>query len=109
MNRILLYVHYNKYDTLDNHIIYQLKNIKHIYNRIVIISNSPISTENKAKLEGLYNDIIERGNIGFDFGAWKDALLQEGWEKLSQYDNVTLMNDTCFGPIFDLEPVYRNI
>jgi rhamnosyltransferase len=50
-----------------------------------------------------------RENKGFDFGAWKDALLKDGWEKIAQYDNATLMNDTCFGPIFDLEPIYLDM
>jgi rhamnosyltransferase len=47
-----------------------------------------------------------RGNNGFDFGAWKDGILKDGWEKLFSYDSLTLMNDTCFGPLFDLENIY---
>jgi rhamnosyltransferase len=106
MKRILFFVHYNKYSYLADYIVYLLEHIKHIYSRIVFISNSQISSEDCIKLSGLYDDIIIRENKGFDFGAWKDALLQEGWDKLLEYDNVTLMNDTCFGPIFELEPVY---
>jgi rhamnosyltransferase len=75
----------------------------------VFISNSPISDEQRDKLNGLYDTLIARENKGFDFGAWKDALFQEGWDKLECYDNVTLMNDTCFGPLFDLGTVYANM
>jgi rhamnosyltransferase len=50
-----------------------------------------------------------RENKGFDFGAWKDAILKDGWKKISQYDNLTLMNDTCFGPLFDLESIYLDM
>jgi rhamnosyltransferase len=86
-----------------------LEHIKHIYDRIVFISNSPVPDDNLIKLKDFCNDIIIRENKGFDFGAWKDALLKEGWERLSKYDNVTLMNDTCFGPIFDLQNIYTEM
>jgi len=109
MKRILFFVHYNKYNGLSDYVIYLLKHIKHIYNRIIFISNSPISDDNLKNIKDLCNEIIIHENKGFDFGAWKDAFFKEGWEKLSQFDNVTLMNDSCFGPFFDLQEVYTNM
>ncbi|MDR1182089.1 MAG: rhamnan synthesis F family protein, partial [Bacteroidales bacterium] len=109
MNRILFFVHYNKYNGLSRHVIYLLKNIRGLYSRIVVVSNSPLSGEQNTELSKSCDEILVRENKGFDFGAWKDALLKDGWEKLSQYDNLTLMNDSCFGPIFDLENIYREM
>jgi len=109
MKRILFFVHYNKYNGFSDYVIYLLEHIKHIYNKIVFVSNSPVSSDNFIKLKEFCDDIIIRVNKGFDFGAWKDALLKEGWERLSQYDNVTLMNDSCFGPIFDLKNIYTKM
>ena len=109
MNRILYFVHYNKYNSLSDHVIYLLENIRTLYTRIVVISNSPLSETQRNKLSLFCDEIRLRENKGFDFGAWKDALLADGWEKLSQYDNITLMNDTCFGPLFDLESIYFNM
>jgi len=109
MKRILFFVHYNKYNDLEDYVIYLLVNIKQIYNRIVFISNSKLNDQHKIKLTGLYDSLIIRENKGFDFGAWKDALLQEGWEKLSSYDNITLMNDSCFGPFYDMAKIYNRM
>jgi len=109
MKRILFFVHYNKYNGFSGYVTYLLEHIKHIYDRIVFVSNSPVSGDNLKKLKELCDDIIIRENKGFDFGAWKDALLKEGREKLSQFDNVTLMNDSCFGPVFDLQDIYTNM
>ncbi|GMO53728.1 MAG: rhamnan synthesis F family protein [Termitinemataceae bacterium] len=106
MKRILFFVHYNKYDGLSDHVLYLLQHIKHIYTRIVFISNSPIDEEQNKRLDGLYNKIILRENKGFDFGAWRDAILEEGWDEVAEYDNLTIMNDTCFGPLYDMEPIY---
>jgi len=109
MKRILFFVHYNKYNDLADYVIYLLDNIKQIYSKIVFISNSKLNDQQKIRLTGLYNTLIVRENKGFDFGAWKDALLQEGWENLTAYDNVTLMNDSCFGPLYDMENIYSRM
>jgi rhamnosyltransferase len=109
MKRILFFVHYNKYNDLADYVIYLLDNIKQIFSRIVFISNSNLNDQQKFKLTGLYNSLIIRENKGFDFGAWKDALLQEGWNNLATYDNVTLMNDSCFGPFYGMGNIYNRM
>jgi rhamnosyltransferase len=107
LNRILFFVHYNKYSNLSGHVLYLLEHIKHIFTQIIFISNSPLADDLRTKLTGLCDEIICRDNRGFDFGAWKDAVLSKGWEKLSQYGSLTLMNDSCFGPLFDLDSIYK--
>jgi rhamnosyltransferase len=109
MNRILYFVHYNRYDGLAEYVLYLLEHIKHVYSRIVFVSNSSLSGEQNKKIAKLCDTVILRENKGFDFGAWKDALLRAGWDVLSEYDSLTLMNDTCFGPLFDLEQVYKKM
>ncbi|HEM5155487.1 TPA: alpha-L-Rha alpha-1,3-L-rhamnosyltransferase, partial [Streptococcus suis] len=44
---------------------------------------------------------------GYDFAAWKDGLEFEGLDNLDNYDSVTVMNDTCFGPLWDLSTYYE--
>jgi len=105
-NRILFFVHYDKYNNVLGNIYYLLRSVRHMYSRVVFISNSPISDDDLIKLENHCETVIIRENKGFDFGAWKEGLLKEGWETLSQYDSVTLMNDSCFGPLFDLQEAY---
>jgi len=109
MNRILFFVHYHKYNNLADYVIYLLQHIKHLYSKVVFISNSLLDEQQNSRLVGLYNSIILRENKGFDFGAWKDALLQEGWDNLAAYDNITLMNDSCFGPFYDMEAMYNQM
>lgn len=107
--RLLLFVHYNKWGQLADYVVYLLKHVRKIYTRIVFISNSPLSEQARKTVLELCDDIVQRENKGFDFLAWKEALAREGRENLTQYDSVTLMNDTCFGPLFDLEAVYREM
>lgn len=106
MKRLLLYVHYNKYNQISDHVLYQLRQMKPLFDKVVFISNSYLSVEGQAKLTGLTDDFIQRENKGFDFGAWRDGMEYIGFEQLKKYDSVTIMNDTCFGPLHDMVPYY---
>ncbi|HFU4508043.1 TPA: rhamnan synthesis F family protein, partial [Streptococcus suis] len=83
----------------------QLKSIRSIYSDIVFVSNSHVSKDIVQYLqsERLIDFFIQRDNIGYDFAAWKEGLSQVTFY---QYDSVTLMNDTCFGPLWNLEDYY---
>jgi len=104
--RILFYVHFNRYDGVEDYVIYQLKKMKPIFDKIIIISNSKVSAGDKKKFNGLCDKFIQRGNVGYDFAAWRDGMNAFGWDKLVKYDELTIMNDTCFGPIYDFKPLY---
>ncbi len=109
MKRLLLYVHFNKYNQLSSHVEYQLQEMRPLFSKVVFISNSQLSDDAKHILyeKGLVDDVIQRDNIGFDFAAWRDGMLAVGFENLKQYDVITTMNDTCFGPLWDMAPYYH--
>jgi len=109
MNRLLLFVHYNKYNLVSDYIFYILKEMKPLFKRVIFISNSQIPQQKYNEIKKYANKIIERPNKGFDFGAWRDGLLSEGWDNLYKYDSITLMNDTCFGPLFPMVEVYKKM
>ena len=108
MERILLYVHFNKCNHISGHVFYQLEQLKLLFSKIIFISNSPLSNEDKCRLrEDLgVSDLLERDNRGFDFAAWRDGMNWLGFDTLQNSDSLTLMNDTCFGPLWDLAPIY---
>ena len=107
MNRLLLYVHFNKYDALSGHVLYQLEHMRPLFSQIVVISNSTLSQEDEMKFHELgILEILQRENKGYDFAAWRDGMNHVGFESLALYDSVTLMNDTCFGPLWDVEPIF---
>ena len=109
MKRLLLYVHFNKYDHISRHVIYQLEHMRPLFEKLVFISNSKLSRGEVDKLRerNLIDDFIQRDNKGYDFAAWHDGMEFVGFEELKQYDSVTVMNDTCFGPLWDMEPIYN--
>lgn len=108
MNRILLYVHYNKSDDLSSHVLYQLEKLSPLFSRILLISNSYLSTEHLKSLRKIgIEEVVQRENIGYDFAAWRDGMNYIGFNSLVDYDSVTLMNDTCIGPLWDLKEYFE--
>lgn len=108
MNRLLLYVHFNKYNALSGHVLYQLEHMRPLFSRVVVISNSTLSKRNVEELAEVgIIEIIQRKNKGYDFAAWRDGMKSVGFDNLCQYDSVTLMNDTCFGPLWDMDPIFE--
>lgn len=110
MERILLYVHFNKCNHISGHVFYQLEQLKPLFSKILFISNSSLSNEDKCRLiEDLgISDLLERDNRGFDFAAWRDGINWLGFDTLENSDSLTLINDTCFGPLWDLAPIYQH-
>lgn len=108
MKRLLLYVHFNKYNRVSSHVYYQLTQMRPLFSRVVFITNSHLSQENQDKLrsQNLMDDFLQRENIGFDFAAWRDGMNHIGFDNLDSYDIVTVMNDTCFGPLWDVKEHY---
>lgn len=106
MKRLLLYVHYNKYDELSGHVLYQLEQLRPLFSKLIVISNSQLTESAKLTLKELgIDEVIQRENLGFDFAAWRDGMAHVGFEHLTDFDSVTLMNDTCFGPLWDITDI----
>jgi len=105
-NRVLFYAHFNKFGRVEEYVCYQLEQMRRIFDKIVLVSNSPLSNQDQGRLERLCDHVSQRDNIGYDFAAWRDGMQHFGWDELSHCDEVTVMNDTCFGPIFDFQETY---
>lgn len=107
--RLLLYVHWDRNGKVDPHIVYQIKALYEFGISIIFISNSSISEEDKQILSPYIMDIRLRPNEGFDFTAWKETILELGSECISRYDELILMNSSCYGPFFPLEEMFSKM
>lgn len=109
MKRLLLYVHFNKNNKISDHVYYQLEQMRPLFSTVIFITNSHLTDdiENNLKEKQLIDSFIQRENSGYDFAAWHDGMQLVGFDKLKSYDSVTCMNDTCFGPLWDIKPYYE--
>ncbi|MGT2784727.1 rhamnan synthesis F family protein [Streptococcus merionis] len=109
MKRLLLYIHFNKFNKVSPHVLYQLEKMRPLFEEVIVISNSLVSDEERSsdQLKRLSDRFLQRENKGYDFAAWRDGMAEVGFEQLAVYDSVTIMNDTCFGPLYDMAPIFH--
>jgi lipopolysaccharide biosynthesis protein len=103
-----VYVHYDRKGVIHDYVIGQLQALKEAGFRITFVSNSPkFSSGNIPELVGLCRQIIWRRNVGYDFGGYKDGVKAIG--NLELVDRLLLMNDSVYGPFFDLPDILSRI
>lgn len=106
MYRSAIYVVYDKDNIIDRYVGYFLNQLKSCVDEIYVVVNS------KEIIRGMENfeaatKVYYRENEGYDVGAFKDAIVNFiGIEKIRTYDEVLLINDSFFGPFFDLNDMF---
>ncbi len=87
--------------------MYLLDDIMENLSQLFIVSNGFLKEESIEKLKKYTNDILLRSNEGFDSGAWRDVMVRElGFEKLEEFDEIILFNDSFFGPIYPFKEMF---
>lgn len=76
---------------------------------LTFVSNGKLNAESEKKVSEYADEVIQRENKGFDVWAYKTTLEKYGWEKLSQYDEVIMMNHTIMGPVYPFDEVFREM
>lgn len=91
----------------DDYIIHMLKAINEQVSRLVVVYNGEMQPDSIDRLKMFADSVFSRDNIGFDCGAFKDALTDfVGWDEVYRYDELVLVNDSCYGPLFPLGTVF---
>ena len=106
---ICLFAHFNAAQKVDEYVITYLEHLSSMGFDIRFISNSSIKRDYKDVLTRKIKNcrIFERHNKGADFGAWKWGMEQQAIPADTDY--LLLTNDTLFGPIFPLAPIWEKM
>ena len=107
--RLVLYVLWEKDGEVRDYVAYSLAQYRAFAGDVLVIANGGLSAGGRSRLESLGVRYLERENIGLDFAAWKAAIEQEGWEKLTALDELILANCSCYGPVFPLQGVFERM
>lgn len=107
MKRILIYLTYDKQNIVDDYIGYFLGSMRSMVDNMIVVCNMPRIERGLHNLTDYADQIFYRENVGLDCGGFKDALCRFiGWEKLKEYDEVILANDSFYGPFEDIRPIF---
>ena len=104
MKRAILFAHYDRDGIIDPYVIAALEEYRRFTDTLALISVS--AKVLPPELQGVVDYFIARDNVGYDFGSWRVGL--EAIGTLSDFDEIICVNDSVYGPLFDLDRAINN-
>lgn len=105
--RICIYVVYDSENIVDDYVGYMLKEMKKVCSFLVVVCNFEYIQKGSDNIKPYADKVFFRKNIGFDAGAYKDALCEYlDWDEIQKYDELVLANDSFYGPFYPMEQVF---
>lgn len=106
IRRLAIYVTYNPEGIVEEYITYMITALKSVADDVFVVSNNYYLPNEKDKL-ATATKIYERNNEGFDVGAFSYVINQlVSTNEISVYDELILINDSIFGPFFDMAEIF---
>lgn len=109
IKRIAIYVIYDRDGILDGYRKYYLQELRKVTDHIVVVVSGILTLDSRKDLEKLADDFFVRENKGLLTYAWIDGINHIGWDKLYEYDELLMLNDSFFGPFFPLSDMFDDM
>lgn len=106
--KVLIYVIFESERRLQQYKILFLEKLAVLADETLIVVNGGLLAEDIKILEK-YGQVLTRDNIGYDTAAFREGILSLGKDKLQQYSQLILVNDTNIGPMRDLTAVFQSM
>lgn len=108
--RLCIFVFYDPCGIVDDYVPYLLNDLKKNVDRLLVVVNGNLSKAGNTILHSITEDVVIRENTGYDFFAWRYALLEVlGWDEVSSYNELVLLNDSSFGPFRPFSEVFSEM
>ena len=96
--------HYDPDGVFDAHCVAALREYRKISRHVIVVSTSTPALPSEAN--HLVDSFVCRENSGYDFGSWRAGI--ETLADPAAFDEIVCVNDSVYGPLFDLAPVFRD-
>ena len=103
--RLFLFAGYDKDGIIDDTLVYYLTELSKLGDIVLVMDCDVNDTTKLSGIKNILHTELARHNE-YDFGSYKRGYIWAHDKKiLDKYDWVYLVNDSVYGPLFDLEPV----
>jgi len=107
--KIALFMHFDGHGKVRTQVLDYMKELAANGRSVVFVTNSKKLTPPALQaVQAVCAAVIIRRNVGYDFGAWRDALFELGLPRPNT-EEVILANDSVFGPLLPLGDVLRRL
>ena len=105
-NRCAIYVVFDKDGFLSNFRKYYIEKLLPFVGKLLVVVRGSISDNDLEYLKSIDVEYIICKNIGLLTYGWLDGIAHLSWEKIAHYDELLLLNDSFFGPLYDLKDFF---
>jgi len=101
--RLFLFAGYDKDGIIDDTLVYYVKHVS-TFGDVVLVMDSDCDNKQITKIKKYCTFVSAKRHGEYDFGSYKRAYM---WAKenldIKEYDFVYMINDSVYGPFFDIE------
>ena len=108
MKRLCLFVGYDCKNEIDDYVVYYVKKMAEIAD-VYYYGDFECQQNELKKLAPYCKKYFAKRHRKYDFGSWQELINIIGKDKIREYDQLILANDSCYGPIFDLKTVFKKM
>ncbi len=100
--------HFDRDGKVDDYVVHYVEQLSRLGFGVIFVSTATdLDDDGVARLQPLCRQIVVRNNVGYDFGSWKAGLELAG--DLDGVETLILANDSVYGPLHDLAPVFETM
>jgi lipopolysaccharide biosynthesis protein len=109
LRRACIFFFYDAEGIVDDYVVFFLRKLGEFARTIHFYSNGPLSRDSEIKLQGVVDDVVIRPNVGFDVLAYKRGLERIEYNRDGLYDEVLMVNYTCYGPVYPFSELFEEM
>ena len=106
--RALVYVIFESEHRLQEYKLRFLQALSPLMDDVIVVVNGQLHVDDVNNLEH-YGQVLTRDNKGYDTAAFREGIFAFGKDKLKDYDQLFLVNDTNIGPMRDLSQLCKEM
>lgn len=106
--KVLVYVIFESEARLQEYKLRFLQALSPLVDDVIVVVNGQLHEDDINTLD-TYGRVLTRDNKGYDTAAFREGIFAFGKDKLKDYDQLLLVNDTNIGPMRDLSQVFKEM
>lgn len=106
--KALVYVIFESEVRLQEYKLRFLQALAPLVDDVIVVVNGQLPEDDINTLD-TYGQVLTRDNKGYDTAAFREGIFAFGKDKLKDYDQLLLVNDTNIGPMRDLSQVFQEM
>jgi rhamnosyltransferase len=103
--RLCLFAGFHKNGKIADYVVYYARAMSELSD-VYYMADCEMSQTELAKLAPYTKSAFAYRHKKYDFGSWQELINKLGWDFVEKYDELILCNDSCFGPLFPLKPIF---